>query len=121
MFCHGLTGGIEDGFGKGKLEHDLTFVIRDFENRIQKTTLCVFGLEQFPDHGPRDFPCAIGIAQFFAFRIGDQFIADTRVKKIPWHVRKTTFVGGPDGEPVVLTSYLFGTDHANVEWAAADS
>jgi hypothetical protein len=61
MFCHGLTGGIEDGFGKGKFEYDLTFVIGHFENRIQKTTLCVFSLQQFPDHGPRDFPCAIGI------------------------------------------------------------
>jgi hypothetical protein len=61
MFCYRLAGGVEDGFGKGKFEHDLTFIVGHFENRIQKTTLCVFGLQQFPDHGPRDFPCAIRI------------------------------------------------------------
>jgi hypothetical protein len=95
MFRYRLVGGIEDGFGKGKFEHDLTFIIGHFENRNQKTTLRVFGLQQFPDHGSRNFPCAIRISQLFAFRIGDQFIADTRVEEISRHGWKATFIEGP--------------------------
>jgi hypothetical protein len=119
MFCDRPAGGIQDRFGKGKFEHDLTFIVCHFENRIQKTTLCVFGLQQFPDHGPRDFPCTIGIPELFAFWIGDQFIAYTGVEKISRHGWKTTFVRGPDGEPVVLTSYLFGTGRTSFQSAAA--
>ena len=88
MFCDRLAGSIEDGFGEGKFEHDLAFIIGHFQNRVQKTTLGVFGLQQFPDHGPRDLPCAIRIPQLFAFRIGDQVVADTGVEKIPWQSEK---------------------------------
>jgi hypothetical protein len=119
MFCYRLAGGIEDGFGKGKFEHDLTFIIGHFENRIQKTTLRVFGLQQFPNHGSRNFPCAIRISQLFAFWIGDQFVADTRVEEISRHGWKAIFVEGPRGKPVALTSYLFGTRHANIDTAGA--
>jgi hypothetical protein len=114
MFCHRLVGRIEDGFGKGKFEDDLAFLIGHFENRIQKTTPCVFGLQQFPDHGARDFPCTIRISQLFAFRIGDQFVGDTRVEKISGHRRKAIFVEGSSRKPRALTGYLFGTRHANI-------
>src|SRR5664279_6445072 len=103
MFCYRLIGGMEDGFGKRKFEHDLTFIIGHFENRIQKTTLCVFGLQQFPNHGSRNFPCAIRISQLFAFWIGDQFVADTRVEEISRHGWKAISVEGSRGKPVALT------------------
>src|ERR1700730_5940581 len=106
MFCYRLIGAIEDGLGKGKFEHDLTFIISHFENRIQKTTLCVFGLQQFPNHGPRNFPCAIRISQLFAFWIGDQFVADTGVEEISRHGWKAIFVEGSRGTPVALYSEL---------------
>ena len=119
MFCYRLTGAIEDGFSKGKFEHDLTFIIGHFENRIQKTTLCVFGLQQFPNHGSGNFPCAIRISQLFAFWIGDQFVADTRVEEISRHGWKAIFVEGSRGKPVALISYLFGTGRTNIDPAAA--
>src|ERR1700682_4033054 len=71
VLCDGFVGEIENRLGKRKLQHDLAFIVRDFEDRTQQTPLGAFGLQQFPDHGPRNFPCAIGIAQLFAFGIGD--------------------------------------------------
>jgi len=88
VLCDGLVRHVEDRFGKGELEHDLALIVRHFEDRTQEATLGAFGLQQFPDHRPRDFPCAIEIPQFLAFGIGDQFIADMRVEKKSGHCSK---------------------------------
>jgi hypothetical protein len=99
------AGEIEYRFGKGKLENDLTFVVRHFENRIQQATAGVLGFQQFPDHRARDFPGPVGIAQLFAFGIGDQFVADSGVEKKSRHER-TTSIEGLQHEPLVVTSCL---------------
>ena len=71
-------GHVEKPFGKWKFQHDLPFVVGHFEDRIQQTAVGAFDLQQFADHGQRDFPCAIGIPQFFAFGIGDQLVETIR-------------------------------------------
>src|ERR1700674_3348243 len=85
MSCDRRSRNIEDRFGKRKLQHDLAFVVSHLKNRIQKAGLCAFGLQQLPDHRPRNFPWGVGIAQLFAFGIGNQLIADTGVEEIPRH------------------------------------
>jgi hypothetical protein len=85
MSGDGFAGEAEDGFGEGKLQHDLAFIVSHFESRIQKAALRTFGLQQFMDHCLRNFPCAVGIPQLFAFGIGNQIIADTGVEKVPRH------------------------------------
>src|SRR5439155_2926033 len=58
-----------------------------------------FGFQQFPDHRPRNFPCAIGIAQLFAFGIRNQLVADTGVEEIPWHCSNPLRLRAPIKEP----------------------
>src|SRR5258707_446759 len=93
VLCDGLVKEIENRFGKRKLQHDLAFIVGHFEDRVQETALRAFGLQQLPDHGPRDFPCAIGIAQLLAFGIGDQLVSDAGVEEIPRHWAKSSSVG----------------------------
>ena len=50
-----------------------------------------FGLQQLPDHGARDFPGAIGVAQVLAMGIGDQLVTKPGVEIIAWHSLKPTF------------------------------
>src|SRR5260370_33669270 len=88
VFCDGLVGKIENCFSERKLQHDLAFIVGHFEDRVQETALRAFGLQQLPDHGPRDFPCAIGIAQFLAFGIRTQLDSDAGVEEIPRHRAK---------------------------------
>ncbi len=76
---------------------DLAFIIGHFEDCIEKSALGAFDLQQFPDHGPRNFPGAVGVPQFLAFGIGDQFVTDTCVKKITWHAWKSASVEAPLG------------------------
>src|ERR1700730_16841247 len=92
VFCDRTVSEVDDRFCKRKLQHDLAFVIGHFEDRIQKATLRAFGLQQLPDHYPCNFPGAIGIAQLFAFGIGDQLVADTGVEEISRHGSKSTSV-----------------------------
>src|ERR1700716_912180 len=93
-----LRGGriseIENRFGERKLQYDLALIVSHFEDRIQEAHLYALGFQQFSDHCPRNFPCAVGIAQFFAFGIGYQLIADTCVEKVPRHESKSTSVEG---------------------------
>ena len=69
--------------------------------------LGAFGLQQFPDHGARDFPGAIGIAQLFAFGIGDQLIADPGVEEIARHGSKSTSVRAPESGAGDLSQVLY--------------
>jgi hypothetical protein len=85
MFCDCLVRETEDRFSERKLQHDLACAVGHFENGIHKAAFEAFAIQQFPDHGPRNFPGAIGVPQLFAFRIGDQLIADTRVEEVPRH------------------------------------
>src|SRR3984893_16235035 len=91
----GPVGHVEHRLDKGKLQHDLAFIVRHFQDRTQKATLGALGLQEFADHRPRDFPCTIKILQFFAFRVGDQFVADLVVEKVSRQGSKTTSVKGP--------------------------
>src|SRR5665213_2745822 len=93
-----LTRWVEDRLGKRKLQHDLAVVVSDFEGRTQKPVLDAFGLQYFPNHRPRDLPGTIGIAQLFAFGVGDQFVPDPGVEKIAWHgLRPTLCLEAPGG------------------------
>ena len=44
-----------------------------------------FDLENFPNHGARDFPRAIRVSQDFSVGINDQFVADPCIEKIARH------------------------------------
>jgi len=65
-----------------------------------------FGFEQFPDHGPRDFPGAIGIAQLVAFGVGNQLIADARVEEIPRHEPNPLELRAPAREPATAHEFF---------------
>src|SRR5947207_7908433 len=97
---------IEDRFGKGKFQHDLAFIVGHFKDRIQQTTLRALGLQQLPDHGACNFPGAIGVAQLFAFWIGNQLIADTRVEEISRHRSKSTSVRGLQRGAAGISQFL---------------
>src|SRR4029450_12606303 len=83
--CDGRVRKVQHRLGKRKLQHDLTFAVGHFENGIQEAGLCAFGFQQLPDHRRRNFPCTIGIAQLFAFGIGNQLVADAGVEEIFRH------------------------------------
>src|SRR6185437_9081001 len=87
----GVVRDVEDRFRERKLQHDLAFVVGHLDGRVQQGPLGAFGLQQFPDHGPRDFPGAIGVAQIFTFGIGHQFVSDPGVEVIAWHGLRPTF------------------------------
>lgn len=80
-----LVPDLEHGLCEGKLQDDVPFLIGDFDHRIQEAGLRTFGAQQFQDHGSRGIPCAVCVAQHFAFGVGDQFIADAGVEKISRH------------------------------------
>ena len=66
-----------------------------------------FVFEQFEDHGARHFPGAVGIAQLFAFGIGDQLIADPGVEKISRHRLEPDSIAASKPEVAgYLTGYL---------------
>src|SRR5690242_8533172 len=44
-----------------------------------------FGFQNFEDHGARDLPCSIGVAQHLSIGINDQFVADPGIEKITGH------------------------------------
>jgi hypothetical protein len=90
VFRRRHVGEVQDRFGKGEFQHNLAGLVGHFEDRFQKTALGAFGLQQFPDHGARDFPGPIGITQLFAFGIGDQLIADSGIEEIARHGSKST-------------------------------
>jgi hypothetical protein len=85
MSRRGLVRGIEDGLCKRKLQHDLAVVVGDFQDCVQYTGLLAFGFQQLADGGSRHLPGMIGIAQFLALGIEDQFRADAGVKVIFGH------------------------------------
>src|SRR6266481_5955678 len=90
---------VQDRFGKRKFQHDLAFIVGHFEDGIEEAGLCAFGLQQLPDRGPRNFPCAIGIAQLFAFGIGNQLVADTSVEEVSRHGLIPSVEEAPVKEP----------------------
>jgi hypothetical protein len=96
VFGEGNVGDVEERLGKGKFEHDLTFVIRHFEDRPQEA-LRALGPQQFLDHGAGDFPRAIGIPQFFAFGVRDQFVADSRIEEKSRHGQNPLLLRTPEG------------------------
>src|ERR1700712_1301555 len=91
--CRRHVRKLQDRLGERKLQHDLTAVIRHFKHRAKKGAIGAVGLQQFADHRPRNLPCPVGIAQFFAFRIGDQRVVDTGIKEVPRHGSKSTWLG----------------------------
>jgi hypothetical protein len=44
------------------------------------------------DHGTGDLPGAIRVEQLFAFRIGDDFVADPRIEEVSRHDRTCCLV-----------------------------
>src|SRR5215213_1229958 len=81
-------------------------IVGHFEDGIQQIALRAFKLEQFPDHGPRNFPGLIGIPQQFAVGIGDHLVAEPCVEKIPGHGSRPLSVAGSDRNPGILTRFL---------------
>src|SRR5579883_838203 len=82
---HRLIRQLEEGFRERKLEHHLALLVRHLDDGTEQRPDCAFAPQQFQDHRPRDFPGAIGVAQFFAFGILDQLIADPGVEEISGH------------------------------------
>src|ERR1035438_10293363 len=76
---------VEKRLCKRELEHDLAVVVGDLDDGVEQARLRAFGPEQFTDHGPRHFPCAIDVAQLVPLGIVDQLIADPGVEKISRH------------------------------------
>src|SRR5260221_7549763 len=113
MLRDGAVGYVEDRLRKRKLQHHLACIIGDLDDRIQQRAVGAFGFQQFPDHGARHFPGAVGIPEHFALGIGDQLIGDTGVEEISWHRRQPAPVVASQTESRLnLTSSLSGTVNA---------
>jgi hypothetical protein len=110
--CHRLIGHFENRLGEGKFKDNLALIIGYFERGIQKPVLHPLGLQYFPDHRPRDLPCTIGIAQFFAFGISHQFVADPGVEKISWHGLRPAFCLGGTAVVRIAHKLLFKVNEA---------
>src|SRR6266702_3305329 len=65
VFRHRLIRHVEDRFRKRELQHDLALLIGHLDDRIDETGMRALNLEDFPDHGTRDFPSTIGVSQDF--------------------------------------------------------
>src|SRR5437899_2845192 len=73
---------VEQRLGERKLQHDLAVVVGHLDGGVQQPLVGAFAAQQFQNHGARHLPSAIGIAQLFAFGVGNQLIADPRMKVI---------------------------------------
>src|SRR6266404_1656711 len=104
--CDGRVRKVQDRFGKRKFQDYLAFIVGHFEDRIEEAGLCAFGLQQLPDHCPRNFPCAVGIAQLFALGIGNQLAADTGVEEIPRHGSNPLQLKAPGKEPAASHKFF---------------
>src|SRR5882724_13536708 len=82
---HRLIRQIEDRFRKRKLQHDLAFLVGHLDDRVDEAGMRAFDLENFPDHGARDFPRAVGVPQDFSVGINDQIVADPCIEKVSGH------------------------------------
>src|SRR5690242_18843172 len=97
---------IEQRFRERKLQHDLAVVVGDLDDSVHQGAVGTLALDELEDHGARDFPGAIRIAQFLALGIIDQFIADPGVEKVSWHA-VSNGAGGSELEAAPFSQVLY--------------
>src|SRR6516165_8359638 len=90
----GRIGHAGESLGERKFEHDLSLIVRHLDDGTQQLPAGALASQQFPNHGARDFPGAVRVAQLLALGIADQLIADSGIEKISRHLPSMERQGG---------------------------